>query len=544
MRSVFLLSSFFAAVAVAGTVTNAYGIPVTTGGQTVFTPLHTYFMSPSGSDANSGLDAAHPWKTARHPVICGDVIVAAAGNYTAGQFGRNFGAVSGCPSSTGGIDGSGGIYFAVVLCGGADLAACTISTGGSGNPKTLVEFYNGQSNWALEGFNLTGPATTIGISIRDANDNCTGGFKSHHIASINNIVSTSRQAFGGNDCGILAGSSSILIDYVATVGMIVQNANQFGNFSGGICVGAIDFVGLGSFDTAAGTHAFMHNNYGINNQVASCVPLYDGHAFYIDSPDAHGFHSQAVISNNIGYQSTRQCIALTYGGNAESTAVFKVYNNTCFNNDVNIGTSGNNAEINVNTGGFNAPWVLTVTNNIAYVDHPHSGSGALYAWNMWSPINSITNGAIGGNGQENVYKGALTSCENGGGIAPTCDPSFNILNNNGALPPGSNFFVNPVFTNTADLLANRIGVPNCAGFINTTQCMGWNATTGTLTTPSVISDLTASCAQCGGKGFQRPSVTCAANADFPTWLKGIVYLHWTGTAVEQRHDLVTTPCGL
>jgi hypothetical protein len=124
------------------------------------------------------------------------------------------------------------------------------------------------------------------------------------------------------------------------------------------------------------------------------------------------------------------------------------------------------------------------------------------------------------------------------------------LFNDQLVPSGANFYAtNPSFTNTTDLLANRMGVPNCAGFENTTQCMGWDARTGTLTTPSVISDLTASCTQCTGKGFQRPSVTCAPNADYPTWLKGIVYLHAVngfvaGTPIVQRVGLVTKPCGL
>jgi hypothetical protein len=36
---------------------------------------------------------------------------------------------------------------------------------------------------------------------------------------------------------------------------------------------------------------------------------------------------------------------------------------------------------------------------------------------------------------------------------------------------------------------------------------------------------------------------CNANTDYPTWLKGIVYLHWTGSAVVQNFDLVTLKCG-
>ena len=79
--------------------------------------------------------------------------------------------------------------------------------------------------------------------------------------------------------------------------------------------------------------------------------------------------------------------------------------------------------------------------------------------------------------------------------------------------------------------------------------MGWNANTQTLTTNSVISDLTANCAGCAGKGFQKPSTTCISStagtpvADYPVWLKGIVYLHWDGSQLWENADLVTKPCG-
>ena len=99
---------------------------------------------------------------------------------------------------------------------------------------------------------------------------------------------------------------------------------------------------------------------------------------------------------------------------------------------------------------------------------------------------------------------------------------------------GTNTYANPAFTNTADLLANRLGVPNCNAFTNTTQCMGWNANTSTLTTPSIISDLVPTASGTSGKGYQLPSTTCAANADYPTWLKGIVYLQWNGSSLERK----------
>ena len=133
---------------------SAQSIPVNVttladSGSTPFTPLHTYYVSPTGSDSNNGLTPATAWATANHSVVCGDVIIAAAGSYGArfgDETGNAFGTVSNCPSTTGGIDGTGGIYFAVLLCGGPDLMSCQ-ANGGSG-PAFEID----KSNWAVEGF--------------------------------------------------------------------------------------------------------------------------------------------------------------------------------------------------------------------------------------------------------------------------------------------------------------------------------------------------------------------------------------------------------
>jgi len=74
---------------------------------------------------------------------------------------------------------------------------------------------------------------------------------------------------------------------------------------------------------------------------------------------------------------------------------------------------------------------------------------------------------------------------------------------------GINIYTNPLFTNVTDLINNQNGPPNCSSFQSVTQCMGYDPLTSTLTVPSIISDLQASCAGCSGKGYQLPNKTCA-----------------------------------
>ena len=59
--------------------------PASTSGSVSFVALHTYYMSPTGSDSNNGTSPSTPWATPNHAVVCGDVIIAAAGNYSALQ---------------------------------------------------------------------------------------------------------------------------------------------------------------------------------------------------------------------------------------------------------------------------------------------------------------------------------------------------------------------------------------------------------------------------------------------------------------------------
>jgi hypothetical protein len=557
------------AVILTGTIITLGG-----GNDNTFTPLHTYFMSTTGNDANNGLTPATAWATPNHAVVCGDVILAAPGFYTNNvaisngyAFFKNQPTPSNCPSTTGGIDGNGGIYFAIILCtgdlSGSSSTSCLVDGVGNVAGFFSAEFDSGQSNWAMEGFYFNSGCVSIAtpgscsraFGPRTVSTDCGTGFKNHHLALINSVVTNSMQGWGFNDCGAFTGVANGFADYVAAVGVIVQNANRNGDFQAGICVGAIDFVGLGNWDTAAGTHAFQYTNYGINNQVAGCSASggsnFDGEAFYIDSPFVHLFSQQAVISNNLAYLSNRFCIALTLTSGAP-VGTFKIYNNTCFNNSANTGSDATDGEISTNTGGDLGTGVVTLTNNIAYIDHATSASGtSLYAVNSYASLANLTMGATSGNGQENVFKGQLTSCVNGGSLdgGPWCDAGFNVLFNDNGPVTGANFFENPLFANTTDLLANHTGAPNCAGFENTTQCMGWDARNNSMHTPSVISDLQAGCAHCGGKGFQLPSINCTPNPDYPAWLKGLNYLHaldgfTAGSRLVEKMGLTTKPCNM
>ena len=497
-----------------------------------FTALHTYFMSPTGSDSNNGLTAATAWATPNHAVNCGDVIIAAAGSY--GPFQGNWGTVSNCPSTSGGIDGTGGIYFATVLCGGSYVGASEITTKAptSGNTEA---FQVSNSNWAVEGWYVN----TSGHGRAFESYACTyaGGIK-HHVAFINDISADNLLAAGTNDCGQDEGSTSVPspvgTDYFAVVGMIAQNSAQ-----DPICLAAIDVVSPGVLDTKSGTHYFLYGNFSYANTNPPCQSESDIEGYMFDTFSGHNSVYTGVIANNIGYDSDRMCIQIFDSRTGSTAANYKMNNNTCYRDNLHINTDWIDGEINLNVASGSVMWALTITNNIAYqpLSTPLTGTGHIAAWVYFPDFGYSGTMTNGGSGTQNFYLADQSTC-----YRTVCDSTKSAQSETSGLL-GTDTYSTPSFTNTTDLLANQVGVPNCDAFVNTTECMGWNANTKTLTTPSVISDLVPTASGTAGKGYQ-PTTTCAANADYPTWLKGIVYLQWNGSNLTENGDLVTKPCNM
>jgi hypothetical protein len=55
-----------------------------------------------------------------------------------------------CPSTSGGIDGTGGIWFAVLLCGGPAVGDCLMTETNVAGGQT--PFLINKNNWAIEGW--------------------------------------------------------------------------------------------------------------------------------------------------------------------------------------------------------------------------------------------------------------------------------------------------------------------------------------------------------------------------------------------------------
>ena len=486
--------------------------PMASSSSVTFTPLHTYYVATTGNDGNPGT-LASPWLTPNHAVVCGDVIIAAAGSYSA--FGT-FGTVSNCPSTTGGIDGTGGVYFATLLCGGKDLG-----TSGCSIPSINIA----KNNWAAEGWTCNGGGTTRCF---EANASASGTTIIHHVAFINDVAYNALQGYDTNDGGINHNVPGNGVDYFAVVGSIAQNAAQ-----DAICLAAVDFVGPANYDSLAGTHLYANGVFSYSNANPACTASYDTESFMFDTLDAHGYNNQGVIENSIGFNSDRACIQFTEQSYSSAVPTLVARNNTCFKNNISTGSDFLDGEINIQLAPNPSTWNITVSNNLA-LQTLTTSAGGKNVNAFVAPGSVITNLSNTGN----FYKAAQSAC-----LGSFCDPGFNTASFSTAAMLGTGqTYSSPLFTNTTDLLSSQLGAPDCTGSQTVTGCMGYLP--GILYTPSIISDLIPTAVGAAGKGYQLPSTSCSPNALYPTWLKGVVYLHWDGTNITERGGLVSKPCGL
>ncbi len=497
------------------------------GGSVSFVALHTYYISPTGNDSNNGTSPSTPWATPGHTVNCGDVIIAAAGNYTTNQFSQTFGNVTNCPSTSGGIDGNGGVYFATLLCAGPNLMSCNVN----GGTREAVRI--NASNWAVEGFYGTQQSTAGGGCFTAASDSTAS---IHHIAYINNVARGCDLA-GFDTNNYFSSPPAAGTDQTAIVGAIAYNAAQS---TVGLCGSGVSIVAGNGPDTSAGTHIFIAGLFAYNNVNGLCanggVASTDGEGIIFDSWAWTGYKYQAVVEQSVlwangsaGFEVFPQ---YNYGPDLPQVYFFS---NTLYGNYQDPHHAGSsNGEIALQgiepTG---STGVYSITNNILEATMASAGGVAEsgnFGWPVYGTfiycVNSCPYTVVGGNYIWNSY--APTTTTSGGENTWVI---INNINSRVSWPFATNTYDNPGFANPGGL---PTGAPNCSGYMNTTTCMN--------TGYSVAADLTPS-GGAAGIGY-RPPGACTPDAYYPTWLKGIVYLTVSGSSITENVGLITKPCGM
>ena len=485
-----------------------------------FTPLHIYYISPAGNDANAGTSPSTAWATPDHPVQCGDVIIAAAGKYGEYIFGVNsWGVVSNCPSTEGGIDGKGGIYFATLLCAGPYVTSCPV------NGEAYEAFRVTESNWAVEGFTATQNNTAAG-SCYSATSNTAATL--HHIAFINDIAINCD--YGG--FGTYSWTSPGGVDQTAIVGAIAFNTSpSLGG--GGICGSGVSLIPTDGPDTSAGTHVFVAGYFGYKNINApfgaGCNT--DGEGLIFDSWACSNYTHLGVAEQNVwwynggpGFEVFPNCL------NNGDRANFYVFNNTSYGNAQDPKHTGSSSDL--------------LLHNIA----PVSAYGSFYG--VFGNLVVSTEATSGNAGEAPVYTAAIWLTNSGTSLVrvmanvfwqsnpgtattagnPNTDVWASGVHNTTSFPFGTNVYGDPHFANPNGLPTEA---PDCSKYTNTTACMN----EGYQVAANLISD------EYQVLGYREPGA-CATDPYFPVWLKGVVFLLWNGGTLTENQGLITKPCDM
>jgi hypothetical protein len=425
----------------------------------------TYFMSSSGLDSNNGTSTSSPWLTPNHALNCGDVVMAAAGNYAAQS---SFGTVT-CPA---------GNNVAWLEC--VTFDACKIYAASPAPSHADVQIDH--SYWGIQGWEVHDTSSFFAACFGAFPNNATP-VQIHHIIFANNIA---------NGCyinGFTTANEGNLVssDYVAIIGNIAYNAAQGTVVCPG---GGISIFQPVASDSLPGTHLYIAGNFSWDNVDGDpCnggTPT-DGEGITLDTlsgADTAGlpaYNQQIVVENNV----------LIYNGqaglqtNANTSAPTFLVGNTFYGNNtdsaISSGTCGQ-----LLMAGFNGITGLTYAyNNLSYSATAEAACAfstpyAYFAYNL-NATNKLYNSYAYNASGNNVGILGNQGFASGPNIVSSGDPAFA-----GPTQPGA---------------------PSCRSATSVPNCMA-----------TVIANFTPTNAAASGYGYQIPSTTSTYDPHFPQWL--------------------------
>jgi hypothetical protein len=422
----------------------------------------TYYLSPRGNDRNTGLNTGAAWLSPDHAVNCGDVIVAAAGTYSASEFYTGKWGTVTCPA---------GNNVAWLKCGTFDT--CKISTG------TNQGMWVDESYWGVQGWEVTTSASDTYGTCFMAQPRYSNPVTIHHIIFANDIANgCSQSGFGAVNRG------SAGVDYLAILGSIAYNAAQ----GSGQCASGISIYQPRQSDTASGTHLYVAGNFAYSNlDPASCngsSPT-DGEGIIFDAFDGSQnglspYWSQAVAQNNLAINNGSKGIAVNYNaaGSYHATIWFK--QNTVWGNLTDPHQS----------------W-------LGCAEMSTTGSDSTNIYNNLVSTRSAT-----GCGGHPIYGLAVSQGNSSDVVVDNFAYGYNgnntFLYASGSFSYGSTntLGVSPSFTKPV-----VPGAPSCSGKGSVPSCMS-----------GVIADFVPETSSAKAFGYHTPSSGSVSDALFPHWL--------------------------
>lgn len=592
----------------------AFGIFATfvpPSGQNTLTALHVYYIDPSvGSNSNNGLTPGTAWLdpsptgAGKVGLVCGDVIIQNTGPYSSANYvpsGAGTGGnithwstptgcgTNGSGSSSGGIDGTGGINAVVLVC--ATAFACT---GG--------QMWVDVSNWSVQGFKCT-----------DVSNGGTECFRASpltnanigYVSFINDWASGAGLACYGSGPNVFTSPSfGFGVDEWAVVG--VYGFNCAGSSSQ--CGSAVSDNSGANLDTLVGTHKQFQEIYAHGTINGLCGPNSASTGLFTtttssSTPPVTTISLAAVtntftgypigIQNNSGYliagipspdwitacggsaacssttvtlaNATTASIAngasvgtgLTTDGECLILDTFNLFNyaKKVYIVDLHCWGNGGNGVTIVSQSTSSAASII-FDHNTFYCnlqDYKHSSFGAE------GNINTGATLAFPITFTNNIFQACVTT--------PTGSPTGFKNNPSTNVGPGNavvGAILNPGYTMSGNFITSAAGQAICPGgncdgsgnnaaYFNSANYASGNtfgtdagfASPGSLPTTAVdcssfanirlcmvsagvVADLTTSGAAAAAGAGVRPLNNCAPDSNYAAWLKGISYIKVSG----------------
>ena len=231
------------------------------------------------------------------------------------------------------------------------------------------------------------------------------------------------------------------------------------------------------------------------------------------------------MNGNSGFEVFPNC------SNADERAQIYILNNTSYGNAQDPRRTDPGAELFINqvmpTAASGA--VYKIERNSFVATEATTGNNAkapVYAAAVYVNNRNIGLVSINDNYFWQSIPGTLGEAGN-----PNTDVFISGAHDRNSFPFGANIYADPGFANPGGLPTIA---PDCSGYADTTRCMNGRFHVAANLTPN---------AAAVGHGYQPPG-QCAPDPFYPTWLKGVVYLHWDEFNWSENTGLITKPCGM
>jgi hypothetical protein len=427
-----------------------------------FVHATTYYLSASGNDSNNGLSTHYAWASPYHPLNCGDVIVASAGNYSNWNFYTGKWGNVNCPT---------GNNVAWLRCATFDTCKINASAGQG--------MWVDKSYWGVEGWEVSTNANDSNGTCFLAAPNWGNPVTIHHIIFANDIANgCSQSGFAAENRGYVG------VDYFNVLGSVVFNAAQ----GSATCASGISVLQPVQSDTASGTHIYIAGNFSYANMDPNACnggnPT-DGEGIIFDNFDGHqssipSYWNQAVAYNNVVIGNGSKGVEVN--GNQAGT-----YHATIWLNQNTVW--GNNSATNQTWYGCAEISVVTSKNVHSYGNLASTrsatgcGGNAIYAM------------AVAGGDDSDTADDNFAFGYNGNNTFTWDDATFYWNTDN-------HFGVSPAFRSPY-----VPGAPSCIGTANAPACMS-----------GIVNAFTPTAANSTNYGYHKPLTTSVADSLFPRWL--------------------------